>query len=446
VGMGSGRRQVWAIVVATLLAVPSPGAAREIGLRTWDAKSAATAISGERVEISAPGAIATEVDTRTMREVSFRVEGRCRPRARLSVDGESFGAFTVPPRERHREVPAKVPAGQHSLRLELDPRAGCSRARAVIHRTSVREWVPIGSDMGTRYMEGDQPYQRLVADHVDSVTAGTDMQWSEIEPARGVFDFTGADQVVDFAEVNGLAVRGHPLVWRQFLPGWLRSGNWTRDELIEVMRNHIQTIVGRYRGRVAEWDVVNEAVEGNGTLRRNFWYRRIGPDYIELAFRFAHEADPGASLYYNDYDTEVTNTHSSAVHRLVSQAVARGTPIDGVGFQYHVNTDHWPQADAMAENFGRFADLGVEVQVTEADVPDYSNDPDSPERRRLQSEAFRAGAQACKREPACTRFTMWGLTDRYSWLGTEHRPLPFDRFLDPKPAWDALTDVLRPRG
>jgi endo-1,4-beta-xylanase len=211
------------------------------------------------------------------------------------------------------------------------------------------------------------------------------------------------------------------------------------------MRTHITALVSRYRGRITEWDVVNEAIEVDGSYRHNIWYDVIGPDYIELAFRFAHEADPDARLYLNEVDAEVNNERSQGLYALASSLIARGVPIDGVGFQGHVFYAPGHSADAIAANFHRFAELGLDVQVTEADVVDDTiAASNQTERRAIQAEAFRTLADACYREPACVRFTMWGLSDRYSWLGSNRHPLPFDSAMQPKPAWPALEQELRP--
>jgi endo-1,4-beta-xylanase len=296
-----------------------------------------------------------------------------------------------------------------------------------------------------------------VADNFDFVVPENDMKWAYLQPKRGVFDFSLGDQVVDFARSHGMDVgMGHVLVWHVQNPGWLwqrdpknpdATNPWTRDELIEVMRDHISAVMRHYRGRVPEWDVVNEAITDSGSYRTNIWYRVIGPEYIELAFRFAHQADPDARLYYNDYGTETPdNPHSDAVYKLLAELVARDVPVHGVGFQTHVFPDVTgvPDREALNANFRRFADLGLRLQITEIDVSIPGSMPKTPAAYEFQAGIYRDVARACQRQPACERFTTWGATDRYSWLSESAAGLPFDAQLQPKPAWKAMVDVLRP--
>src|SRR5690606_5078017 len=136
------------------------------------------------------------------------------------------------------------------------------------------------------------------------------MKFGPLRPSRNTFNFNAADALIDFAEANDMQVRGHTLLWHNQNPDWLNNGNFSRDEMIEIMREHITTVVGRYRGRIVAWDVVNEAIADNGQLRNTIWLQTIGPEYIEMAFEFAHEADPQALLFYNDYNAEGSGTKS----------------------------------------------------------------------------------------------------------------------------------------
>src|SRR5262249_51372197 len=153
----------------------------------------------------------------------------------------------------------------------------------------------------------------------DSVTSENQLKWDVVEPARGQFDWTSADRLVDFAETNKQSVRGHTLVWHDALPGWLVTGNFTPDQLRDLLREHIQTVVGRYKGRVAAGDVVNEPIaDTGGQLRRSLWFDALGPGYLADALRWAHEADPAAKLYINDYGVETVNAKSNALYNVVA--------------------------------------------------------------------------------------------------------------------------------
>ena len=364
---------------------------------------------------------------------------------RLVLDGRALKDFSVPGQGGKRGLSAKAGTGTHTVELDLAPGEECGRGRAVIESTTLREWIPIGTDVRAEYLE-DEKYAEHVAKHADSITHGWDMQWKEIEPQQGVFDFARADAVGDFAEENGLAMRGHPLVWRYYVPDYANSAQNTPEEVSEIMRSHIQSVVGRYRGTVDEWDVVNEPMADSGGLRNVYWRKKLGRNYLPLAFLYAHEADPDAQLFLNEFGVEVKNSKSDGLYEAARQMLAAGIPLHGIGFQFHASTEGWPDRDKMVENFRRFADLGLAIQITEADVVDESNNPNSAHRRALQADAFAAAAKACKQVVACNRFTMWGLSDKYSWLGEKKAPLPFDAKLKSKPSWGQIKDVLRPKG
>jgi len=241
-----------------------------------------------------------------------------------------------------------------------------------------------------------------------------------------------------------MLVRGHTLVWHNQNPGWLEEGEWTRDELIEVLREHITTVVGRYRGRIAAWDVVNEAIDEDGELRDTLWLRVIGPEYIEMAFRWAHEADPEAQLFYNDYAGEGVNRKSNAIYAMVRNLLEQDVPIHGVGLQMHVTVSNSPRSQDVQANLERLAGLGLEVQITEMDV----RIPGEPSERTLaqQAEVYGSMMDVCLEAENCSAFVLWGFTDRHSWVpgffSGWGSALIFDESYAPKPAYDALQEVL----
>jgi endo-1,4-beta-xylanase len=236
-------------------------------------------------------------------------------------------------------------------------------------------------------------------------------------------------------------------VWFLALPSWLTTGHFTRDELISILHAHIFAEVSHYRGQVNIWDVVNEAINDDGSLRDTIWSRGIGPDYLDLAFRWAHEANPQARLFYNDYGGEGLGQKSDAIYNLVSGMIKRGVPINGVGLEMHVSVDGYPQPQDVLANMRRLAALGLEVQITEMDVK-IQNDP-RPLQVRLAAEAriYRDMLSTCLDVGQCTAFVMWGFTDRHSWIpaatGHPDAPLIFDASYQPKPAYYALMDVLK---
>jgi len=293
-----------------------------------------------------------------------------------------------------------------------------------------------------------QKYRDTLRTQYNMVVAENAMKWDATEPGRNNFDFTQADAIVDFATANKMQIRGHNLIWYKQLPDWLNSGTFTRDELLDIMRNHIQKLVGHYKGRIRDWDVVNEAVADDGSLRNNLWLSTIGPDYIEQAFRFAHEADPDAKLFYNDYGGENTSRKANAIFKFVSDLKSKGVPIDGVGLQMHIGigaSETLNPAEVTA-NMDRLTALGLEVQITEMDVKMQNGTGYQRERLAAQAELYANMLRVCLQHPGCTAFLSWGFTDEYSWIPRDTKkddaPLPFDKSYQPKPALGALLNVL----
>ncbi|MGA2237370.1 MAG: endo-1,4-beta-xylanase [Terriglobales bacterium] len=283
------------------------------------------------------------------------------------------------------------------------------------------------------------------------------LKWEVVHPARQSFDFSQADQIVDFATRHDMKVRGHTLVWHRQNPKWLTEGKYISDELAQILEQHIKTVVGHYRGKVFAWDVVNEAFDElhPGKLRSTIWRDQPGiglagdsSSYIERCFRWAHEADPQAQLFYNEAEAEVVNPKSDAIYAMVRDFRQRGVPINGVGFQMHIANRHADVASISA-NIKRFADLGVQVQITEMDValPVDPNGNPRPEDLQLQADIYRQIAAACLSRPGCTAIQTWGFTDKYSWIAshskqTQGAALPFDRNYRAKPAYEALRNAL----
>jgi endo-1,4-beta-xylanase len=226
-----------------------------------------------------------------------------------------------------------------------------------------------------------------------------------------------------------VSVRGHTLVWHQQLPGWV--GGLDTTNLRSAMTNHINQVMGHWRGQIHSWDVVNEAFEENGTRRQSAFQQRLGNGYIEEAFRAARAADANAKLCYNDYNTDGQNAKSNAVFAMVQDFKSRGVPIDCVGFQSHFNAQSPVPSDYRA-NLQRFANLGVDVQITELDIEGSGT---------AQANNYRTVTETCLAISRCTGITVWGVTDKYSWRpnGT---PLLFDGNYNKKPAYTAVLTAL----
>jgi endo-1,4-beta-xylanase len=294
------------------------------------------------------------------------------------------------------------------------------------------------------------------------------LKWEVVHPERKSFDFSQADQIVDFATRHGMKVRGHTLVWHHQNPKWMTEGKFTAGELAEILERHIKTVVGHYRGRIFAWDVVNEAFDElhPGELRSTMWHDQPGIGgvadgsqqgyfYMERCFRWAHEADPQALLFYNDAEAETMNPKSDAIYAMVRDFRQRGVPIDGVGFQMHIAHLRADIASISA-NIKRFTALGVQVHITEMDValPVDAEGNARAEDLQLQADIYRQIATACvshrPSDSGCTAIQTWGFTDKYSWIGshskkTEGAALLFDRNYRPKPAYRALRSTLAAR-
>jgi endo-1,4-beta-xylanase len=333
------------------------------------------------------------------------------------------------------------------------------------------EHFRIGAALSTSQAMGDEPAAlELAARQFNTITPENLLKWAEVHPQPDQYNFEPADKFVAFGQQHDMFVVGHTLVWHNQTPAWAfqdDSGQpLSRDALIERMRDHIHTVVGRYKGKIGGWDVVNEAFEDDGALRDSPWRIIIGDDYLELAFRFAHEADPEAELYYNDYN-EWHPGKRKAVTRLVRSFKAKGIRIDGIGLQGHWGLDYpsLPEIEAMLNDYGK---LGVKLMVTELDMnilprpgaqtaaevsataegsdaldPYAAGLPDEMS-QKLADRYAAVFAMFVKHRDKIDRVTMWGVHDGQSWLnywpirGRTAYPLLFDRQLQPKPAFDAV--------
>ena len=322
---------------------------------------------------------------------------------------------------------------------------GAPNAGGPLRAPAARDGIAIGTAVDETALAKSGGYRAELAREFSSVTPENAMKWASLEPERGRFEWGPADAVVSFARDHGMRVRGHTLVWYSQNPAWLEDGGFSRDELVRLMEDHIATVMGRYRGRVGAWDVVNEPIaDGGEGLRDSLWSRTIGPGYIALALRAARAADPGARLFVNEIGADGLGPKSDALYALVKGLLADDVPLDGVGFQLHVNLDEG-LPDGVRRNFERFARLGLEVDVTEADVAVRL--PATAGELRAQASVYRRMVEDCLAVPACRSFTVWGFTDRYSWIPSAEPGFGAATLLDaelrPKPAYEAVARTLR---
>lgn len=302
-----------------------------------------------------------------------------------------------------------------------------------------RHPLPRGAAVAYRTLRRSTALRRSFLMGFEQLTPENEMKMERLQPAPGVFRFREADWIVRFARKYCKRIRGHTLVYGRQLPRWASDGRFDAARLGFEMEWHVRSVMDRYRGRVGEWDVVNEAIAADGEYTRNVWFRALGKSYVERAFRAAHDADPGAALFYNDSGIELPNhPHTVAVRAMIADLRRRGVPVHGVGIQNHVSTTHNASEAALAKTIRKFTKLGVTVAITEMDVK--LDSPGAPARRlERQRLVYRAAARACRRNPRCTSFSTWGVGDRVSWLGPAAQGLLFDFGYQRKPAYSAVS-------
>jgi endo-1,4-beta-xylanase len=322
----------------------------------------------------------------------------------------------------------------------------------------------IGLHIGSAIIPQDlntPAWAAIAAAQFNVYTPGNEMKWQVVEPTQGVFDWSGADNLVAFAEANRARVRGHTLLWHNQLPTWLTTGvaNGTisAGQLKQLLHDHIFTEVGRYRGKIWQWDVANEFfldANPSGINPNDFWVSNLGVDIIPQAFRWAHEADPGALLFYNDYNIageDGSNAKSDAVFAWVQQMLSEGVPIHGVGNQGHLDTQFGFSGQRFQADLARYASLGLKVAITEADVRTFVNNATQQvptDNLALFAQPYEFGQmmKAAIAVPEVISFTVWGFTDADSWVpgfftGEGYATI-YDVSQNPKPAYFELQQDL----
>jgi endo-1,4-beta-xylanase len=315
--------------------------------------------------------------------------------------------------------------------------------------------VKTGASFQWDLLSSDSQYQPQLLSHGYKIlTPDFEEYMDQVETSNGYFDFSKPDAMLAFAQAHGLELRGHVLMWGWLVPDWVLypSTPWTAATLTAVMDNWITTVMTRYKGQIHEWDVINEPLNPDGTLKageestgdvyKNIWGRIIGQGYIEHALRTAHAADPSARLVINEYGTESLGPKSDALYAMAKDFKTRGVPLDVIGFQVHSSTDSPVDYSDLKANMTRFGALGLRTEITEMDVRTLNYPGTQDQKYARQAQIYRDAAQACQDSPTCFEFTTWGFTDKHSWLGPEERPLPFDTKYAPKPAWTAIRSVL----
>lgn len=324
------------------------------------------------------------------------------------------------------------------------------------------DYFAIGAAIDTQYEE----YSETILEHFNSITTENEMKFESLQPSEGNFTFDTADRMVEFATSNGMQVRGHALVWHNQTPDWVFSGS--SEQVLERMRNHIQTVMQHFQGKVQTWDVVNEALMDDGSYRDeeggSAWYGALGESYIAEAFRAARQADPTAKLFYNDY-ANYYPPRRQGIYDMLAGLIEDGVPIDGVGLQAHLHLEPGPDdltpyqtVEELETAVLMYSSLGLDVQITEMDVSlyvrgiEYTEDtrytPENvtPELFEQQAERYRQFFEMFRKHgDLISSVTFWGIVDSNTWLsertsGQQDFPLLFDAQQQPKPAFWALVD------
>jgi len=354
-------------------------------------------------------------------------------------------------------TPAKIRVnGADSLRVHAAA-AGLQIGCAVIPSLLDLDADPAsGSQLGSQ-----DPYTRTVVEQASILVAENAMKWSTVRPTPTTYAFEEADKLVAFAAHCAQQVRGHNLCWHEQLPGWF-AATATKENARELLTQHIQTVAGRYAGRIQSWDVVNEAVhipDGRADcLRKSPWLELIGPEYVELAFAAAAKADPQAKLTYNDYDIELDTPEQTAkrgqVLLLIRRLHSRGIPIQAIGIQSHLQASGPRPGAGVVSLIREAAKMGLEVYITEMDVNTHSFEGGPDAQDAAVAAVYKSYLDLALAEPNVKAVLTWGITDAHTWLnqskqpwalrpdGARQRPLPFDDRFEPTPAFFAMRESL----
>jgi endo-1,4-beta-xylanase len=311
-----------------------------------------------------------------------------------------------------------------------------------------------GAAASKSHLSSDQEFAAVFAEQCAILVPEIELKWDKLRPSPDTFDFASADWLYAFTQQHHLQFRGHVLVWQKSLPKWFDAYANSANAK-QLLLTHISKVVGRYRNKIQSWDVINEVISPddrrNDGLSNSPWMRLIGPEYIEMAFHAAAEADPSALLTWNENLLE-EDSRSGEVRRAfmlqkLKELLKQNVPVQAVGIQSHLSGDH---ADIAGPHFQRFlqevGDLGLKIVITELDVRDDNLPADVATRDRLVADMYYRYLSTVLRQPAVIAVLTWGISDRYTWLqafhprkdGTQVRPLPLDAALHPVPAFDSI--------
>jgi len=310
---------------------------------------------------------------------------------------------------------------------------------------------PFGAAVNTDLLEKNKAYRDVVVKEYSSLTAENVMKPKALHPGENTWNWAAADSLVSFAVKHGQRIHAHTLIWHKSLPPWLETFQGDTQAWERLFKDHIQTTVSHFRGKVASWDVVNEAIADDGSMRKSIWLEKLGPDYIARAFTYAHEADPSALLFYNDYGHEYGTSKREVILKLVMDLKNRNIPIHGIGMQMHTRGTI-PDKN-LIDAIQTAASTGLKVHISELDIamnPENVKDLEfTGALADLQAQKYRLIVKTFNSLPAAQRFgiTTWNVGDADSWIpgkyGKPDWPLPFDKNYQPKPAYRAIVEAVK---
>lgn len=309
---------------------------------------------------------------------------------------------------------------------------------------------PIGAAIGMAELQFDPQYRSIALKQFNSITPDNSFKPDILHPQENSFDFQLADTLVRFCKENNKRLHGHTLLWHSQLPQWMVNYQGSFEDWDRMLEKHIKTIVSHFKGKVTSWDVLNEAFNEDGTLRNSIWFQNLGASYIEKAFRYAHEADPNALLFYNDYGLEYNPNKRKATIKLLNNLRASGVQIDGIGLQAHIFIQ-FPEPSQIADALKDVANNGYKVHISELDISiNPLAQPITDKDKQLQRQAFVIAevVNHYKQLPPHLQYgiTFWGIADSDSWIRSyfsrEDYPLLYDDNYNPKPMYCKLKEAL----
>lgn len=318
--------------------------------------------------------------------------------------------------------------------------------------------IYFGAAVQPKLLEKYPEYADTLKSEFDMITPENSMKMSAIHPNINEYSFKDTDELIDFASTNKMAVRGHILVYSRKMADWFNNLK-DKSEMEKQLEEHVKTLVKRYKGKIYAWDVINEEFdfdEGKfdleGKHQQSPLFKMLGESYIEKSFKWAHEADPNAKLFVNEFGIDEMNPRADQTYKMIENLLAKGVPVHGIGFQMHraLGTDPWfpgiPNMESVRKNFERFAKLGLEIHITEMDIPVQKGNGSYEERLIEQAKVYKDILEVALSIKAFKALVVWGVTDRINWIdyisGKEDAPLLFDREYKKKPAYFSIIEAL----